>query len=131
MVYQMSYQYMRSTTPVSLCKFPFQSDDFPFLTIPVPAVYYAHLASNRARAHESAPAGAGPRGGEKYEEAQQDQAVARAAGRGGSSQTGTSLPPTEARPLLPLGNVATDPSESVKIRCSMCKSLFHLQKYIY
>lgn len=23
MVYQMSYQYMRSTTPVSLCKFPF------------------------------------------------------------------------------------------------------------
>ncbi|KAL8698523.1 MAG: hypothetical protein Q9201_006520 [Fulgogasparrea decipioides] len=31
-----SYQYMRSTTPVSL----------------FPAVYYAHLASNRARAHE-------------------------------------------------------------------------------
>lgn len=36
MVYEHSYQYMRATTPVSLH----------------PAVYYAHLASNRARAHE-------------------------------------------------------------------------------
>ncbi|KAL8858415.1 MAG: hypothetical protein Q9178_005096 [Gyalolechia marmorata] len=36
MLYEHSYQYMRSTTPVSL----------------FPAVYYAHLASNRARAHE-------------------------------------------------------------------------------
>lgn len=38
MVYDHSYQYMRATTPVSLH----------------PAVYYAHLASNRARAHEPA-----------------------------------------------------------------------------
>lgn len=72
----------------------------------VPAVYYAHLASNRARAHESAPASEGPRGGQKFEEARQDQMV-RAAQRGGtadgSSQTGSSLP-TEALPLLPLGN---------------------------
>ena len=37
MVYEASYQYMRATTPVSLH----------------PAVYYAHLASNRARAHEN------------------------------------------------------------------------------
>ncbi|KAI4204293.1 MAG: hypothetical protein LQ350_001273 [Teloschistes chrysophthalmus] len=36
MLYDHCYQYMRSTTPVSL----------------FPAVYYAHLASNRARAHE-------------------------------------------------------------------------------
>ncbi|KAL8696034.1 MAG: hypothetical protein Q9224_003008 [Gallowayella concinna] len=36
LLYEHSYQYMRSTTPVSL----------------FPAVYYAHLASNRARAHE-------------------------------------------------------------------------------
>ncbi|KAI4257471.1 MAG: hypothetical protein LQ352_001635 [Teloschistes flavicans] len=36
LLYDHSYQYMRSTTPVSL----------------FPAVYYAHLASNRARAHE-------------------------------------------------------------------------------
>lgn len=36
MIYQQCYQYCRSTTPVSLH----------------PAVYYSHLASNRARAHE-------------------------------------------------------------------------------
>ena len=36
MIYEMSYQYARSTTPVSL----------------FPAVYYAHLASNRGRSHE-------------------------------------------------------------------------------
>ncbi|KAI2616817.1 Piwi-domain-containing protein [Hypoxylon sp. NC1633] len=37
MIYQQCYQYCRSTTPVSLH----------------PAVYYSHLASNRARSHES------------------------------------------------------------------------------
>ncbi|KAI0487057.1 Piwi domain-containing protein [Xylaria cf. heliscus] len=36
MIYEQCYQYARSTTPVSLH----------------PAVYYAHVASNRARAHE-------------------------------------------------------------------------------
>ncbi|KKA28966.1 hypothetical protein TD95_000893 [Thielaviopsis punctulata] len=36
MLYEQCYQYIRSTTPVSLH----------------PAVYYAHLASNRARAHD-------------------------------------------------------------------------------
>ena len=36
MLYEHCYQYMRSTTPVSVH----------------PAVYYAHLASNRAKAHE-------------------------------------------------------------------------------
>lgn len=40
MIYQQCYQYCRSTTPVSLH----------------PAVYYAHLASNRARSHEGIPA---------------------------------------------------------------------------
>lgn len=40
MIYQQCYQYCRSTTPVSLH----------------PAVYYSHLASNRARSHESIPA---------------------------------------------------------------------------
>ena len=39
MIYQQCYQYARSTTPVSLH----------------PAVYYAHLASARARAHENMP----------------------------------------------------------------------------
>ncbi|KAK2609741.1 hypothetical protein N8I77_003228 [Diaporthe amygdali] len=37
MIYQQCYQYIRSTTPVSLH----------------PAIYYAHLASARARAHEA------------------------------------------------------------------------------
>ncbi|KAL8832946.1 MAG: hypothetical protein Q9170_004627 [Blastenia crenularia] len=37
MLYEQCYQYIRSTTPVSLH----------------PAVYYAHLASNRARSHEN------------------------------------------------------------------------------
>ncbi|KAI1136441.1 Piwi-domain-containing protein [Hypoxylon sp. FL0543] len=40
MIYQQCYQYCRSTTPVSLH----------------PAVYYAHLASNRARSHEDVEA---------------------------------------------------------------------------
>ncbi|KAL7619906.1 Protein argonaute [Parahypoxylon ruwenzoriense] len=39
MIYQQCYQYCRSTTPVSLH----------------PAVYYSHLASNRARSHEGIP----------------------------------------------------------------------------
>ena len=37
MIYHMCYQYCRSTTPVSL----------------PPPVYYAHLAADRARAHEN------------------------------------------------------------------------------
>ncbi|KAH8777302.1 eukaryotic translation initiation factor-like protein 2C 2 [Hyaloscypha finlandica] len=104
MIYQFSYQYMRSTTPVSL----------------FPAVYYAHLASNRARAHESTPASEGPRGGQKFEEARQDAAI-RAAVRGtqpGSSQTGSSLP-TEAAPLVPLGNPDQGPELIHKIRNGM------------
>ncbi len=52
MIYSQCYQYARSTTPVSLH----------------PAVYYAHLASNRARAHESTPSSEGPRSGSKAHE---------------------------------------------------------------
>ena len=55
MIYEHSYQYMRSTTPVSLCKWlsilPHIMDSTNSLL--VPAVYYAHLASNRARSHEN------------------------------------------------------------------------------
>ncbi|WEW55192.1 Protein argonaute [Emydomyces testavorans] len=47
MIYEHCYQYMRSTTSVSL----------------FPAVYYAHLASNRARSHENVPASSGPQSG--------------------------------------------------------------------
>ncbi|DAA78333.1 TPA_exp: Uncharacterized protein A8136_4309 [Trichophyton benhamiae CBS 112371] len=47
MIYDHCYQYMRSTTSVSL----------------FPAVYYAHLASARARSHEDVPASSGPQSG--------------------------------------------------------------------
>ncbi|PLN80024.1 eukaryotic translation initiation factor 2c [Aspergillus taichungensis] len=47
MIYDHCYQYMRSTTSVSL----------------FPAVYYAHLISNRARPHEDVPASSGPQSG--------------------------------------------------------------------
>ncbi|EXJ80238.1 hypothetical protein A1O1_08380 [Capronia coronata CBS 617.96] len=52
MIYEHCYQYMRSTTSVSLH----------------PAVYYAHLASNRAKAHEDTPATAGPQGGAGFKQ---------------------------------------------------------------
>ncbi|KAL4991381.1 Piwi domain-containing protein [Aspergillus falconensis] len=47
MIYDHCYQYMRSTTSVSL----------------FPAIYYAHLISNRARHHDDAPASSGPQSG--------------------------------------------------------------------
>ncbi|RDW67854.1 eukaryotic translation initiation factor-like protein 2C 2 [Coleophoma cylindrospora] len=105
MIYQMSYQYMRSTTPVSL----------------FPAVYYAHLASNRARAHEDAPSSGGPRGGQKFMEQMQDDSNRQNfTGRPPTSQTGSSGPlPTEARPLVPLGAPNNSPEMLDKIRCGM------------
>ncbi|KAG4436130.1 hypothetical protein IFR05_008373, partial [Cadophora sp. M221] len=90
MIYQFSYQYMRSTTPVSL----------------FPAIYYAHLASNRARAHESIPASDGPRGGQKFEE-RRAEAARQGTTNDGTSQTGSSRP-SEAAPLLPIGNPEND-----------------------
>ncbi|KAH1338083.1 hypothetical protein KXX67_000930 [Aspergillus fumigatus] len=47
MIYDHCYQYMRSTTSVSL----------------FPAVYYAHLIATRARHHEDVPASSGPQSG--------------------------------------------------------------------
>lgn len=76
MIYEHCYQYMRSTTSVSLH----------------PAVYYAHLASNRAKAHEDIPATAGPQGGAGYKQ--------------GQAQPRSSEPSdTEAKPLIPMHNV--------------------------
>ena len=75
MIYEHCYQYMRSTTSVSLH----------------PAVYYAHLASNRAKAHEDLPAAAGPQGGAGFKQ----QAPSR------SSEPSDS----EVKPLMPLFNV--------------------------
>ena len=52
MVYEHCYQYMRSTTSVSL----------------FPAVYYAHLASNRAKSHEDIASSEGPQQGPGYKQ---------------------------------------------------------------
>ena len=73
MIYEHCYQYMRSTTSVSL----------------FPAVYYAHLASNRAKAHEEISSSEGPQGGAGYKQNVQ-----------GSSEPGDS----ETKPLMPLFN---------------------------
>ncbi|KAJ5104118.1 hypothetical protein N7532_004647 [Penicillium argentinense] len=47
MIYEHCYQYVRSTTPVSIH----------------PSIYYAHLITARARHHENVPIGIGPRHG--------------------------------------------------------------------
>ena len=73
MIYEHCYQYMRSTTSVSLH----------------PAVYYAHLASMRARAHEDIPSAAGPQGGPGFKQNAQP---------GDASSTGT--PVKALRPLF-------------------------------
>ncbi|KAM5430707.1 Protein argonaute [Microsporum canis] len=57
MIYDHCYQYMRSTTSVSL----------------FPAVYYAHLASARARSHEDVPASSGPQSGPGVKQGQARQ----------------------------------------------------------
>lgn len=80
MIYHQCYSYARSTTPVSLH----------------PAVYYAHLACNRARAHENIAASEGIRAGAKGHEIIRDQVA-----KGMEVQ---SIPQgTEALPLLQLG----------------------------
>ncbi|KAI9822452.1 MAG: hypothetical protein M1827_000171 [Pycnora praestabilis] len=77
MIYEQSYQYMRSTTPVSL----------------FPAVYYAHLASNRARSHENIPASSGPRSG---------PGPTKPPKSGQRSITSSEKEATEVPPLLPI-----------------------------
>jgi eukaryotic translation initiation factor 2C len=72
MIYEHCYQYMRSTTSVSM----------------FPAVYYAHLASNRAKAHENIPSSEGPQGGPGFKQNQP------------SAQSDVSE--SEVRPLMPM-----------------------------
>ncbi|KAJ6441216.1 eukaryotic translation initiation factor 2c [Purpureocillium lavendulum] len=83
MIYHQCYSYARSTTPVSLH----------------PAVYYAHLAGNRARAHENVATSEGFRAGAKGHEMIRDQ-VAKGVTIG-------SIPEgSDAPPLLTLGGQA-------------------------
>ena len=79
MIYEHCYQYMRSTTSVSLH----------------PAVYYAHLASNRAKAHLDVPATAGPQGGPGYKQ---------------NAPSSDGAPSSDSSPLIkmaPAGNIQT------------------------
>ncbi|KAM0278769.1 hypothetical protein ACHAQH_004960 [Verticillium albo-atrum] len=80
MIYQHSYQYARSTTPVSLH----------------PAVYYADLAAGRARTHESVATSDGFRAGPKAQEMAQDFGLFEVS-MGGPERG------SEAAPLLPMG----------------------------
>ncbi|KAL1899214.1 Protein argonaute [Sporothrix stenoceras] len=77
MIYQQCYQYARSTTPVSLH----------------PAVYYAHLAGDRARAHEN------------VESDRKDPDMVRKALESWNAKktSGSVTHPTESLPLLPMG----------------------------
>ena len=81
------------------------------------------MASNRARAHEGKAASEGPRGGQKFEERQQDDAQRRAVGQntstaGGSSRSGDNS--SEAPPLLPMGELAGADRERVtRLRTGM------------
>ncbi|KAJ4271702.1 Protein argonaute [Fusarium torreyae] len=86
MIYQQCYSYARSTTPVSLH----------------PAVYYAHLASNRARAHENIATSEGFRIGPKGHEMTREK-VARGISTGGPDRT------AEAPVLLRLGGPTNTP----------------------
>ena len=98
MIYEHSYQYMRSTTPISLCRCCRYPLLLNLLTVTVPAVYYAHLASNRARSHENIPASAGPH---TSEDAKKQR-----------STTSSEKPPTEEKALIPM-------LDTTKIRASM------------
>lgn len=83
MIYEHSYQYIRATTPVSL----------------FPAVYYAHLVSNRAMHHD--PLFGGTKSEElrkQEEEASQAKALAKAAGK----TVPTSVSTDKDRPSPPL-----------------------------
>jgi eukaryotic translation initiation factor 2C len=83
MIYYQCYSYARSTTPVSLH----------------PAVYYAHLAADRARAHETVPSTDGFRAGGKGHEVHIDKAAK------GLTVPG-SMAGIDALPLLPLGGIS-------------------------
>ncbi|ETN40163.1 uncharacterized protein HMPREF1541_04439 [Cyphellophora europaea CBS 101466] len=73
MIYEHCYQYMRSTTSVSLH----------------PAVYYAHLASNRAKAHQDIAASDGPQGGPGFKQ---------------NAPPSSDAPSSESTPLLSMFN---------------------------
>lgn len=109
LIYNGCYQYMRSTTPVSLRKLRMLEWHIAYSTniYTDPAVYYAHLASNRARCQEDHRASDGARGGQKFTEKEQDDAYekqARAATGQVTSSEGDTVRSIDIKPLLPMGN---------------------------
>ncbi|CAM1504240.1 Fc.00g018310.m01.CDS01 [Cosmosporella sp. VM-42] len=91
MIYHQCYSYARSTTPVSLH----------------PAVYYAHLASSRARAHENIATSEGFRAGPKGHEMIRDK-IAKGQSVGGHGRD------EEAPPLLTLGGKNPPPNDALE-----------------
>ncbi|KAI9710577.1 MAG: hypothetical protein M1820_002713 [Bogoriella megaspora] len=75
-IYDASYQYIRSTTPVSIH----------------PAIYYAHLAAKRAGSHEQKASSSGP------------QTKGGHTGGSSGSQSSKSKEPGEFAPLIPMPN---------------------------
>lgn len=85
--------------------FPTLNNSSLYWPLSDPAVYYAHLASNRARAHEAQGHSAGPRGGEKFLEKQAAAGIARVAGKAPPASSTGSSNAAESIPLLPLGTL--------------------------
>ena len=68
-----------------------------------PAVYYAHLASNRSKCHEDIPSSAGPH--KKTEELRLAQGMPRRAGPSDTASNSQSES-WEIKPLLKMDNTA-------------------------
>ena len=94
-LYEHSYQFMRSTTPVSQH----------------PAIYYAHLAAGRATPHDPKWSGSSdtpvsaPQGRPRSGSGSKSQSGSQAGGRGGSGGKGSSSgAPVEFDKLLAMPN---------------------------
>ncbi|TKA80235.1 hypothetical protein B0A55_04157 [Friedmanniomyces simplex] len=86
MIYEHSYQYIRATTPVSQH----------------PAIYYAHIASNRAIPHD--PRWAGSSDGAPSVVASRPRSGSQSGGSQGRSGGSSSGAPTNIEKLLPMPN---------------------------
>lgn len=101
MIYHQCYQYARSTTPVSLH----------------PAVYYAHLASARARSHENTPTSDQvPEYAKHFVTGKGPGAMAKQAES--VTTTGRSNV-SETQPLLPMGGPDARPDATKTFRSTM------------
>ena len=78
----------------------------------VPAVYYAHLASNRARAHENVPVSSGPHKEDEEKQRKELMALAETAALEGkklsksNSEKLARFTASESPPLIKMDNVS-------------------------